>query len=118
MALIADVPPNIENFHETLQEIFFFLIFVTAICGKPTPEIRFSPGQLRWTLLPKERYGDSLSGPGLNRPTFQLRRRRQSNLSYCRSNEMFVANSSVWSDVMMRHWDIAKETTIEEQRWS
>jgi len=47
MALIADIPPNIENFHETLQEIFFFLIFVTAICGKPTPEIRFSPGQLR-----------------------------------------------------------------------
>jgi len=34
---------------------------VTAISGMPTPEICFSPGQLRRTILPKERYGDSLS---------------------------------------------------------
>jgi len=28
----------------------------------PTPEICFLPGQLRRTILPKELYGDSLSG--------------------------------------------------------
>jgi len=56
-----------------LQEMFLLIIFVTAISGKPAPEICFLPGQLKWTLLPKERYGDSLRGPGLNFPTFQLR---------------------------------------------
>jgi len=39
-----------------------FIILVTAIKGRPTPEIRLFPEQLRLTLLPKERYGDSLSG--------------------------------------------------------
>ena len=44
---------------ETKSQQFYFC--VTAIGGRPKPEIRFLPGQLRWTLLPKERYGDSLS---------------------------------------------------------
>ena len=39
---------------------------VTALGGKPKPEICTSPRRLRWTLLPKERYGDSLSGRGSN----------------------------------------------------
>jgi len=33
----------------------------TAISGMTTPEICFLPGQLRRKILPKERYGDSLS---------------------------------------------------------
>ena len=41
-----------------------FLIFVTAIGGRLKPEVCFLPGRLRWTLLPKERYGNSLSGCG------------------------------------------------------
>ena len=49
------------------------MIFVTAIWGKPTPKMRFLPGQLRWTLLPKERCGGSLRGRVLNHSTFQLR---------------------------------------------
>jgi len=32
-----------------------------AISGMPTLEIRFLPGQLRWILLPKNRYCDSIS---------------------------------------------------------
>jgi len=39
---------------------------VTAIGGKPKPEIYFLPGRLKWALLPKERFGDSLSGRGSN----------------------------------------------------
>jgi len=34
---------------------------VTAIGGRPKPELCFFPGRLRWTLLPKERYGNSLT---------------------------------------------------------
>jgi len=39
-----------------------FISFATAISGMPVPEICFLPGQLGRTNLPKERYGDSLSG--------------------------------------------------------
>jgi len=44
----------------------FLLISVTAIGGRPKPELCFLPGRLRWTLTPKERYGNSLSGCGSN----------------------------------------------------
>jgi len=46
---------------------------VTAIGGRPKPELCFLPGRLRWTLLPRKRCGNSLSGYGSNIPTFQLR---------------------------------------------
>jgi len=39
----------------------YFIIVVTEISGMPTPETCFSPGQLRLKILPKDRYGDSLS---------------------------------------------------------
>jgi len=42
----------------------FLLILVTAIGGRPKPELCSLPGRLRWTLLPKEHYGNSLSGRG------------------------------------------------------
>jgi len=42
------------------QQIFF-IILATAISGMPTPEIPFLLGQLKRTILPQERYGDSLS---------------------------------------------------------
>jgi len=45
---------------------YFFILLMTATSGWPTPEMRFLPEQLRWTLLPKERYGNSLSGRGSN----------------------------------------------------
>jgi len=46
---------------------YWCLIFVvTAIGVRPRPEICFLPGWLGWTLLPKERYGDLLSGRGSN----------------------------------------------------
>ena len=45
---------------------FFLLILVTAIGGRPKPELCFLAGQLKWTFLPKERYGNSLSGRGSN----------------------------------------------------
>jgi len=37
---------------------------MTAIGGRPKPELCFLLGQLRWTLLPKERYSNSLNGCG------------------------------------------------------
>jgi len=45
------------------QDTIFIL--VTASSGKPKPELCFFPGRKRCTL-PKERYGDSLSGRGSN----------------------------------------------------
>jgi len=39
---------------------------VTAVSGRPKPEICLLPGRFRWTLLPKERYGNSLSRRGSN----------------------------------------------------
>jgi len=36
--------------------------YLTTIGGSPKPEICFLLGRLRWTLLPKKRFGDSLSG--------------------------------------------------------
>jgi len=42
------------------------LILVMSSGGRPKPELCFLPGWLRWTLVPKERYGNSLSGHGSN----------------------------------------------------
>jgi len=42
------------------------LILVTAISDRPKPGLCFLLGRLKWTLLPKERYGKSLSGRGSN----------------------------------------------------
>ena len=39
---------------------------MTALGGRPKPELCFLPGRLRWTLLLKKRYGNSLSGCGSN----------------------------------------------------
>ena len=47
-------------------ECFFLLILVMAVGGRPKPELCFLLGRLRWTLLPKERYGNSLVGCGSN----------------------------------------------------
>jgi len=35
-----------------------------AVGGRPNPELCFLSERLRWPLLPKERYGNSLSGCG------------------------------------------------------
>jgi len=46
------------------KKCFFLIISATAITGMPTPDLCFLPGKFRRTLLPKERYGVSLSGRG------------------------------------------------------
>ena len=46
--------------------LFFFWILLTAIGGRPKPELCFLPRRLRWTLLPKKLYGNSLNGCGSN----------------------------------------------------
>ena len=51
----------------------FGFILATAIGARPKPEICFLPRRLKWTLLSKERYGDSLSFTWIEHPTFQLR---------------------------------------------
>jgi len=53
---------------------FFLIILVTTIGGRSKPGLYFLPGRLRWTLLPKERYGNSLSGCGSNTQPSSWRR--------------------------------------------
>jgi len=65
---------------KTFHCLGFFLVM--AIGGRPKPELCFLLRQLRWTLLPKERYGNSLSGRGSN--TQPSRREADTlPLSYC-----------------------------------
>ena len=77
------------------------LSLVTAVSGRPKPEWCFLPGRLRWTLLPKECYSNSLSGCGSNtQPSnweaVPLR------LSYCRPQSLF---SHVFCDTIeMKLW--------------
>ena len=61
MALIENIPLNVKKIAWNVPRNVFFIILATAISGMPTPEICFLPGQLKRTLLPKERYGDSRS---------------------------------------------------------
>jgi len=49
------------------KKCFSFIILATAIRGMPTPEICFLPGQFRLTIMPKERYSESLSFCELDR---------------------------------------------------
>jgi len=73
MALIENIALNIKNSMRYYKNCFF-IIFVIAICGKPTPEIRFFRGSGGEFSCPRSgRYGVSLRGPGLNHPTFQSR---------------------------------------------
>jgi len=82
------------------QEMLFFNL-ATAISGMPTPEVCFLPGQLRWTLLPKERNSDSLSGCGS--PNLPIEADTLL-LSYRRPREIFVANAQVSGNVVMCSW--------------
>jgi len=72
------------------HEMFFVKMLATTISGMPTPEICFLPGQLRWTLLPNEYYGDSLSSPGSN-PQSTNWEVDTLLVSYRRPSETFVA---------------------------
>ena len=54
---------DIKNF---VARLYFFAVLFNSDDGRPKPESWFLPGQLRRTLLPKERYGNSLSGCGSN----------------------------------------------------
>jgi len=58
MAVIENIPLNVEKWHEMCQEMFFLLL-PTANSGMPAPEICFLPGQFRLTILPKEHHGES-----------------------------------------------------------
>jgi len=61
VALIENIPLNVKNGMRCIKKRFFFIISATAISGMPTPEICYSPGQMKRTIFPQERYGDSLS---------------------------------------------------------
>jgi len=64
--------------------VVFYLLVVTAIGGRPKHEMRFLPGRLRWTLLSKECYGDSLSGRGwYTQPSNQEADRGPSKVRKC-----------------------------------
>ena len=55
------------------RPIFYSILVTAAIGSRPKPEIYFLPEQLRWMFLPRERYDDSLSGPGVEHSTFWLK---------------------------------------------
>jgi len=63
-------------------------IYLTTIDGRPKPDYCFLSGRLRWTLLPKKRYGDSLSES--NTPTFQLRGRHCTTEHWANTIRWFV----------------------------
>jgi len=63
MGLSEYIPQDIKKQHKMCQKIVF-IILATAVSVLPTPEVCFSQGRLRRTILPKKRYSDSLSGCG------------------------------------------------------
>ena len=73
MALVKNISLNIKNSMRCAKNCFYD--FGESNWGRPTPEICFFTWQLRWTILPKERYGDSLSvGRWVNRtPNLPIR---------------------------------------------
>jgi len=68
------------------------IISARAISGMSTFEISFVPGKWRWTFLPKERYGDTLSGRGSNIQPSNWEADTLP-LHYPRLSEIFVANT-------------------------
>jgi len=64
------------------QEIFV-MFMVTASSGKPTPEIFFLPGWLRWTFFPKN--ATALHALAVDRTLNPPIERRT---SHCRPNEI------------------------------
>jgi len=72
--------------------MYFFIILATAISGMPTPEICFLPGQLRRTILPKERCGDSLS-VGESDTQSSSWEEDTPLLSYRRPSKIFITNA-------------------------
>jgi len=94
MALVQNIPLNIKNGMRCAKKCCFFFILATAISGMATPEMCFLPGQLRWTLLPKKRYGNSLSGRGSNTQLSNSNWGADTlSLSHRRPSEIFVANA-------------------------
>jgi len=83
-ALIENIALNIKKEYEMCQEMSFF----NFGDGKPTPELRFLPGRLRWALLPKSAavihsaVADRTPKPPIERRT-----------SHRRPKEMLVANA-------------------------
>ena len=84
------------NLLEPLQ-LFLIWFLVTAVSGWPKPKICPLPEPLRWTVLPKERYGNFLNGRGSNT--------QPSNwegdtlpLSYCRPLQPSVLTVSVMNE--------------------
>jgi len=75
------------------QDIFFIMV-AKAISDMTTPEICFLPGQLRRKILPKERYGDSLSvGESATATQPSNWEADTLPLSYCRPYEIFFAHA-------------------------
>jgi len=59
----------------------FYLILVTAVGDRPKAQVWFLPGRLKWTLLPKQRYG---ALPSVRRSNlYSLTFRRTPPLSCC-----------------------------------
>jgi len=67
---------------------YVFLNLVTSSSGKPTPELRFMPGRLRWTLFPKSAAA-SHTVPVVRTPNPPIERRTS---HHC-PNQSFVANA-------------------------
>ena len=67
-AWLSEIPPWLWCIHGRTEEkknyIFNRIFLVMAVGGRPNPELCFLSERLRWTLLPEERYVNSLSGCG------------------------------------------------------
>jgi len=82
----------------------FIFLFINTIWVAAISWIFFLSGRFSWTILLKERYGESLSR---GHPTFQLRGRNHRRLSFCNATNSCV---NIITDV--KQCCIAKCTSI------
>jgi len=86
MALIGNISLNIKKSMRCAKKCLI-LFLVTASTGKPTSELCFMPGRLKWTLFPKS--ASAIHSVAVDWPLNPPIERRT---SHRRPNESFVAN--------------------------
>ena len=96
--------------HQSQEFALCFFRKPTCYRGsRPKPEIFFWSWRLGWTLLLKERYGDSLSGRGSNTQPSNL---EVLPLSWCRPLFVFIRGSA-WKDLSQTILRSAEDVVLE-----
>jgi len=91
-----------------------FKILVTASSDKPTPELYFLPGRLRWTLFPKS--ATAIHSVAVDRTLIPPIKADWPSPPQRKVRCQCLGRVS--GDVMMCSWGVGKESTIGEQELS